>query len=144
MNWGARIVLSFIIFGMIMTTMVVIAMKQDINLVREDYYEEEIKYESQIERLRNAQALLNQPEIKLVERGSILELSFPEDINPESGSLLFFRPSNAGLDQKVQLKLNEQGKQLIQIKYPEKGYWKAQLTWKSDQKEYFKEQVIIL
>lgn len=124
--------------------MVVIAMRQDINLVTEDYYEKEIQYESQIERMKNTQALTRQPEIKLVNKTSTLELTFPNDIIPESGSLLFFRPSNADLDQEVPLSLNDEGKQFIQIKYPEKGYWKAQLTWKSNQKEYFKEQVIIL
>ena len=65
MNWGNKIAISFIIFIGIIVTMVVISMKQDISLVSTDYYEQEIAYQDQIDRMERTRGLEKQPEILL-------------------------------------------------------------------------------
>ena len=52
MNWGNKIMLSFSVFVAIIITMVVVSMKQDVFLVSEDYYDKEVKYQNQIDKMK--------------------------------------------------------------------------------------------
>ena len=58
MNWGKGITLTLIAFGTIILSMVAICVKQDdIHLVTQNYYEEEIKYQEQIDKISNTSQL---------------------------------------------------------------------------------------
>ena len=65
MNWGTKIVFSFIAFAGLIITMVVISMRQDVSLVAKDYYVQEIAYQDQIDKIQNQKALESEPTIKL-------------------------------------------------------------------------------
>ena len=44
MNWGTWIALSFVLFALFIGALVVVCVRQDINLVALDYYKQEIDY----------------------------------------------------------------------------------------------------
>ncbi len=54
MNWGKSIVLVFIVFAGFIGAMIYQMCRQRIDLVRDDYYQSEIAYQQQINRLTNA------------------------------------------------------------------------------------------
>ena len=54
MNWGKAIVLTFVLFAGFIGIMVFWMHRERIDLVRDDYYQTEIGYQQQIDRMTNA------------------------------------------------------------------------------------------
>ena len=66
MNWGVKIVISFVFFIGLLFGLVYISMNQDISLVSENYYEQELAYEDQIQRIKNTNNLEEGLALKMV------------------------------------------------------------------------------
>jgi nitrogen fixation protein FixH len=144
MNWGHKITISFILFAALVITMVIISMQQNVNLVAPNYYEEELAYQDQIDRIKNYEALSLKPSIN--KKGTQFQLSFPTELAGEvkNGEIHFFRPSDAALDKKIILKLDTNNMQRISTASFRKGLWKVKLRWQSEKKEYYSESSLIL
>jgi nitrogen fixation protein FixH len=139
MHWGKGILISIIIFLAGTAFMIVIAVNSPTDLVVKNYYEKGVKYQEQIDRINRTNALSEQADIKFTGRGLFIRL--PKNFPPEkiNGEVLFYRPSNAGEDWKVPLSVDSSGTVLISTDRLEKGFWKAELNWSSEGKDYFKE-----
>jgi nitrogen fixation protein FixH len=146
MNWGTRIFISFVVFMAIMITMVVISVKQDFFLVADDYYEREIRYQEQIDRIENHKSLADKPRIQVIRSSQVVQLAFPESISEKtiSGEIHFFRPSDARIDQRFELELSSEGIQEFQLNSFRKGMWRAKIFYKADGLEYYTEQPITI
>ncbi|MEP2771494.1 MAG: FixH family protein [Fulvivirga sp.] len=140
MNWGTRIVIAFACFVAVIVSLVVISMRQNISLVDKDYYVQEIAYQEQIERINNKNELSQKPEINK-ENGKII-ISIPD--SELVGEVHFFRPSDAGLDKKYALKLDENGQQQFSAYDFEKGLWRVKVNWNKNGKEYYSEHSLTL
>lgn len=141
MNWGVKIILSFVVFIGVIFTLAYISMNQDISLVSENYYEQELAYEDQIQRIKNTQSLSERPQVVVNREAAKVQLVFPESLRAsiDEGKLHFFRPSNAALDKDFTISLDQDGKQSFEVKDFSQGLWKAQITWKYRNKEYYQE-----
>ena len=53
MNWGWKIALVYTLFALMTLGFVVLGSMKKVNLVEKDYYEKEIKYQEQIDKIRN-------------------------------------------------------------------------------------------
>ncbi|WP_420581093.1 FixH family protein [Reichenbachiella sp.] len=144
MNWGKSIVLAFVLFAGVIITMVVISMQHDVNLVAVNYYEEELAYEDQMNRIRNFESLPDKPIVK--RDGGQIVLSFPSEVADQmkNGEIHFFRPSDHKFDKKIKIKLDEQNSQVFPVSAFGSGLWKTKLHWNTENKEYFSEQKIVL
>ncbi len=139
MNWGTSIVLVFVGFTIIMVTMVTICMKQDdIHLVVENYYEEEIKYQKHIEKVQNTETLTHEVLI-FDSQLKVVDLHLPLGA---VGTLHLFRPSDARLDQKIPFHITDLSANAVDVKGLKPGYWKVKLTWTENGQEYFREEKI--
>lgn len=141
MNWGYRIVLSFVVFIGIIITMVVISMKQDVGLVSEDYYKQEIAYQDQIERIKRTKALKTQPRIAINRASESLDVTLPQQ-EIQDGEVWLFRPSNDKMDRKIQLPAN--GNIQIPIQEMPAGRWQVKVLWTHKGLEYYTEDSIYL
>ena len=144
MNWGAKIIIAFICFTGIVFTMVFISMRQDISLVADNYYEQEIAYEEQIQRIKNQKTLGEKPLFKVVRAEQKAVLTFPETLDVKEGTVHFFRPSNARMDRSFSIQLGEGRKQEFDLQPFRSGLWKVKIFWKSAEKEYYEELHMIL
>lgn len=139
MNWGHGIALFFGVFVVCMVSLVVVCMRQDdLHLVTQDYYQEEIQYQQQIDKMANARGLdynifIFDAKVKT------LALNLPQGA---VGTLHLFRPSDARLDQKFPVNLGSEKKFFLDLKNLKPGYWKMLLTWEEGGKSYYKEQKI--
>lgn len=139
MNWGSGIVLTLVGFIAVMATMVVICVKQDdIHLVTQDYYEQEIKYQEQIDRMINANAIASDA-LEYDGQLKSLLLKLPEG---SKGTLHLFRPSDARLDQKISFDMINSAVNSVDVKSLKAGYWRVKLTWSEGEKEYYLEKKI--
>lgn len=141
MDWGKGIVLVLITFGILMGTLVTICVRQDdLHLVVQNYYEEEVKYQEHIDRVINTH-LLEYEILVFDSQLKIVDLHLPVGAK---GTLHFFRPSDARLDKKMEVNITDSNANSIDVKELKAGYWKVKLTWSESGKDYYQEKNITI
>jgi hypothetical protein len=143
-NWGTGILITIIIFMTITILTGIYLMNQDVQLVTENYYEKDLKYQQQIDKMNRTAALDEKTEIKF--DGSIVEIIFPESFKYQniSGEVYFYRPSDKKKDFILPLSLSSELKQIIPVTRIDKGFWRIKLSWSSDGSEYYNERAITI
>jgi len=141
-NWGTGILITIIIFMSITVLTGVYLMNQDVQLVTDNYYEKDLKYQNQIDKLNRTVALEEKVEIKF--DGLNVELIFPLsfEVDKISGEVYFYRPSDGKKDFTIPLTLNSEARQIIPVTRIDKGFWRIKLSWTSDGIEYYNERAI--
>jgi hypothetical protein len=142
MNFGKWIVVSFILFGAFIATLVTVCVRQDISLVTKNYYEEEIRHQQKIDRMNNARALPVQPEITL--HPDRITVTFADFARVEGGELKLLRPSNIRLDHTFAVGGSQSQVQEFPLRRSDPGLYRASLRWSMNGKEYLIEKVIVL
>jgi nitrogen fixation protein FixH len=144
MNWGWKIAIFMGIYMIGIISVVWYAMSVDVNLVAEDYYQQELAYEDQILRLKNTKSLAEKPAFSFSADKKYVVLAFPQGLNPDSGKITLYRPSDFTQDRKFKLELDEANQQgFVTISFMP-GLWKAKLQWQQGDKSYFQEFVIVI
>lgn len=140
MNWGQSIIVAFILFAGFIATLVVVCMRQDISLVSNDYYKDELVYQDQIVRMNNVRQLDQKPVIQ--KSGAFLSIDFNQLSQIENGKLKLFNPSDPKKDKIFVIKSTDKTQQLIPIDDVAKGMYRARMQWMMNKKEYFIETVV--
>lgn len=133
---------SFVLFAGFIASLVVICIRQDINLVSVDYYREELAHQHKMELIQNAQALESLPEITM--EGTNLTVSFSDFDKIETGELKLLRPSDDRLDKKFQVRPSSEKTHRYPLDVWGKGLYRASMQWKMEGKEFYYEKVIVL
>jgi hypothetical protein len=143
MNWGHRILFTYLSFALLMGIMVGVAMQQkDLFLVDKEYYKEELAYQTKINQITNAYGL--SAPVDFSQHNDQLVVSFPKEAWPEEGTAFLFRPSNATLDKKIALQPSSSGVQTIALGGLEKGLWRLKLSWKHSGRPYYTEHELVV
>ncbi|MFD2037094.1 FixH family protein [Belliella marina] len=139
MDWGKGIVLVITVFVLFMAGLVTICVKQDdIHLVTQNYYEEEIKYQDQIDKIVNAHTL----DYEVLTYNTQLKKVVMNLPVGSKGTLHLFRPSDARLDQKIDFQLLNPAENTVDVTSLKAGYWKVKLTWEENGVAYYEEKKI--
>lgn len=141
--WPYMIVGCMVLFMSYIAMFVYKAMNQDVDLVSKDYYEQEIKFQDQIDRVDRTKAAGDVAITYNAEAHHIL-LQLPSTFKGQSvnGRVHLFRPSNEQLDQERPLQLGRDLSQLIETSELEKGLWKVRVSFAAENETYFAEQTI--
>jgi hypothetical protein len=142
MNFGKWIVVAFISFALFIGVLVTVCVRQDISLVSKNYYQEELDYQNQIERERNAQQLREKPSISIANHQLTIAFSYFEEV--DRGELQLFRPSDVRFDKTFPLRPLEADKEVFDIRDLPPGMYKARMQWSMLGKEYYLEQILNL
>jgi hypothetical protein len=145
-RWPLGITVIYVLFVLIMVAMVIFSRHEQINLVTKDYYEQELKYQLQIDRIERAKSLSNPIRWLYDKDKKLIKIQFPDIPEPEliNGNILFFRPSDAQQDKQIALKLSSDGSQIVSTKHLAPGYWKLKIFWQSDQTDYYDEGPLVI
>ncbi len=144
LNWGSGIAIVISIFTIAGLSFIYFAFNQDVNLVKDNYYQDEIKYQDRIEEIERTSQLSDKLEIK-IDNGNIL-FSFPKNINSRSikGNILLYRPSDRRHDIFFPIELDSLSKQIKSTDNLVAGMWKAQVKWNVDTVSYYTEKIIMV
>lgn len=142
MSWGLKIVVSLGVFMAGMIAMVFFVASLQIDLVEEDYYEEEIKYQDKIDVLTETNELGAPLSIKYT--GKHISFDFPEQGTMPTGEIHFYRPSDASRDFNVSISADSDRNQLVDAAKLTPGAWKVKVTWFADNKKFFKQETIYI
>lgn len=141
MNWGYKILFVYLGFVALILGMVSLCIVQkDIFLVDNEYYKEEINYQSKIDKIGTT-ARLKTPVHFQFKAGQLL-VQYPVDARPAKGDLWLFRPSDARQDQHVPAHATDNGMQAISMATMKPGLWRVKLDWESQGHAYFCEEVL--
>jgi nitrogen fixation protein FixH len=144
MNFGGKIVILYLSFVGLILTLVFMSYGQKVELVSTDYYAQEINFQQKINATNNEKSLSGSSITHVINGNSvILKIDSALLSNDFKGTITFFRPSDSSKD--FQLKMNfVNNEQIIETKELIHGAFKLQLSWTSNEKNYFKEEVIFI
>jgi nitrogen fixation protein FixH len=137
-NWGTGIVLAFIAFIAFILYFVVLSFRDPASnhdLVTEDYYKKELKYQEELDASRNLEEIGGGVNATITDEG--LRIEFPKVMKAEKikGTVSLYRPSNKQLDFETPIQLSD--KQLL---IPKSrlldGRWDIRVYWTYEGKPY--------
>ncbi len=124
----------------------VYAVRQRVDLVRPDYYEEDLRYGKQYDRLRRTLDVSRDVAVRHTPTTQEISLTLPvaHARDGSQGSIQLYRPSDARLDQEIPLAVNTAGRQLVDASKLKPGLWKVRVTWKTGGAEYFHGTTLVI
>lgn len=137
-NWGKGIVvgmISFMAFILYMVITMSTDKKYSHDLVTEEYYAKEMKYQTEIDAEINANLLDGNITGQGTPEGWLLTFPPSIDASAVKGTIYLYRPSNELLDFEAPLAITD-GKQLIPDHKLIAGRWNVTITWSNDSQEY--------
>lgn len=142
MNWGVRIVILYSGFVAMIVLLVSLTMRENVDLVAKDYYEQELKYQDRIDQIERTR-LLNE-QLTWETKDGVIAFDFPEAFSAKDlqGKISFFMPADATKDKEWPVQVNEQGMQEIPLNGLSKGVYKMQVFWNASGTDYYNEGVI--
>ena len=143
-NWGTGIVIALVVMIGGMIFLVSIAIRQDYDLVDNDYYQKSVNYQQHIEEVKNTEAL---PEkIRLEQTDDSIRLTFPKlsAISDYSGSIHFYSPVEEKRDETIKLNLTDNYSQSIALKSLKSGRYTVKIDWSANKVSYYQEEEIVL
>jgi len=129
-SWGTGIVVALGLFITYILFMVATMISAHTDVVEEDYYSQQIKYQDTKEAKENG--LNIEDSVQFVQTLESLNIIFPKQVNVSeitSGVAFFYRPENAELDRTVKLNTEVGNIQSIPLDLLSKGTYKIKLSW---------------
>ncbi len=140
-NWGTKLAIWIVVFIVFMLTLVYMTTTHEENLVEKDYYPKGINYQTRIDAIENANSInavfvANQDENNII-------IDMP-NIQVDTGTVLFFRPSGNSLNRTYEIVMTEEKKMVLPKSNFKHGKYILKINWFSEGKEYYVEQVFVM
>ena len=132
--WPLGLTLTISFFAIVLLAFVAWSTTQRVDLVAEDYYEQELVFQDEIDRRQRSADPAHRPEVDLTER--TLVVSFPSTGLPDVGEIKLYRPSNSDLDRTFEVALDPEGRQRIDLDDAAVGAWWLELRWTIGDEEF--------
>lgn len=137
-NWKIGILIAFVLFIsfiLFFVTKVTTDKDYQYNLVKKDYYKDELEYQEKIDKLTNAKNLKKKLVIEKKSDGILIK--FPAEFQNKQvrGMVHLYRPSNQSLDRVIPLTLSNLTL-LIPKKMLVNGRWDIHVEWSCEQTKY--------
>lgn len=144
LNWGQSIFLFFVIFLSLAIVFIVFSLKQNNDLVTDDYYEKGARYAQQME--INGRSAVYADSIQLMDQNSRLVARFSKSIGQmaDTMNIYFFRPSDKRFDYRymgllISDSLSIEKSNLVKGRYKVKFQWLCHHENFLVEKEFFVE-----
>jgi nitrogen fixation protein FixH len=137
-NWGKGIVLVYALFVTGMLYLVFQSKQQKIDLVVEDYYQQELKFQDQIDASKRANSLGEQPRIEAQQDKYFLVIPGAEN-QPVKGDLLAYCSADKKRDQKMELHETSTGRWQLPLAGLLPGKYIFKINWQQAGLSYYSE-----
>lgn len=142
--WPYAIIVWMTLFATGVFSYIVFAQGHKMDLVGADYYDQEIKFQQQIDRVDRTRAVERQVAVTYADGAIRIALPTEHAGQNPTGTVHLYRPSNAKLDQHLPLALDAAAAQRIDAQNLLPGLWKVRITWKAGDQEFFHDQSVVL
>ena len=145
-TWGHAAVAIPVTIVVVFTSVLIRSMSDEhkTELVADDYYAQEIQFQQQIDRTKNA--LLLNTTLTWEREGNQWVLGLTGDYDPLEieGELTVFRPSDSRLDFIVPIKMDENGKMNVPASKFKNGKYQIQVRWNVEGKDCYLEKNVFI
>lgn len=115
------------------------------DLVAPDYYEREVRFQSQLDRLNRSQEFAARTVVTFQPESREILIALPaEQVRGATGTIQLYRPSDARLDRDVPLALSDTGEQRLDTRQLANGLWKVRVKWNTNGEEFYLDQPVIV
>jgi len=143
--WPYAIIGWFVVFGSAMAAWTVVAVRQNLDLVRPDYYDHEIRYQQQIDRQARTLPFGSTVTVAYDAAQQHITITLPAAHAAQArGKINFYRPSDAKLDREAKLLVNTVGEQVLDAKPLRPGLWKIRVRWTIGGEDYYFDQTVVI
>ena len=144
MNWGYGVMIGFVLFAGYILALVTGCFQQDIDLVSEDYYVQEVAYQKRIQDIENAKPFEDQ--ILISRDQEQVSVQFPQGISNliSKGSVQFFRPSDVKKDILIDLATMENGEFSVPLSQLSAGKYEVHIHWEVEDQGYFVKKILFI
>lgn len=143
LNWGAGIAILYGGFVVMILLLVGMSASQKIDLVTDQYYEEELQFQDKINKVNQTKELTNPLTWQVGEQGIMIH--YPKEFSEDSlaGNVKLYCPSDNTKDRTFPIKVKDSG-QLIAGSDIKPGRYYLQIDWKNGEKSYWNEGVVVI
>ena len=144
--WPIGIIVVCALFVAGTATLIVVACSQNTDLVSPDYYEQELRFQGQIDRIQRTRSSAAQASVAYDAAAQSITVSLPPNQvrPPVTGRIELYRPSAAGLDRAVNLEPDACGIQRLDATSLAPGLWKVRVSWTAEKESYYLEQKVVV
>lgn len=145
-RWGIGIAVAYSVFFLAMVSMVIASRFQRSDLVTRDYYEQEIRYQEQVDRLARTAAHGHALDIRFDTALNAVIVQFPTTVagSNVSGKIALFCPANAAYDKTFDISIDAANRQILSCDRLPRGMWRIKIAWRIDSEEYYTEEIVHL
>ena len=140
--WPLGIILTFVVFFIGMASVVIIAATHRDHLVSDNYYEQELKFQTQIDDAARAKAVGATLQYDATTARVIIWVPVAQLAQKFSGKIIFYRADAPKRDREYLLEPKSDGAQTLEIAPFAAGPWRVRVAWSADDKNYFIEEKI--
>lgn len=141
MNWGNKLLLVFIVFGLGMGYLVYRSMNTDFELVEKDYYKAELRYQQVIDASNQANQLSSPVNFEQTENGISVQLPAEMKNKTIAGEIFFYCAYDGSKDKKFTIQADTEGRQLIPLTAVLPGNYTVKIDWNVEGKRYYSEKL---
>lgn len=143
--WPIAIACYFVLFFAGLVTFIVYASRNHTDLVRPDYYEQEIRFQDQIERVQRTRAIEQPVTVSYDPAQKCITVQLPSAHASQAGGRIhLYRPSDARLDREITLATDASGMQRLDAADLRAGLWKVRVEWTVGGAEYFVDRPVVV
>lgn len=136
------IIAVFCFFIIFILQFVFRSMDNDTHLVSENYYQDELNYQTHIDKLNRSKSIQN--ETIFTSQGDTLTIQFPSLLSTAKGSIEFYNPVNPLLDQMLNITIEDNKPITISTKNLPRGSWTLKVNLLKNKTEYYVEKQLTL
>jgi hypothetical protein len=142
--WPLGIIGAFGLFFCGLATVIVIAATHHETMVSENYYEQELTFQDQINATARATECGAAISTDAASGDVIIRLPAAQLAQKFSGTIALYRPSEPKLDREYQLEPKADGTQMLNVSQIASGLWLVRVKWNVGGQDYFLEQKITI
>ena len=143
-HWGIGVAVVIVIFAIGVGILVYIASSQKVDLVSDDYYQQELNHQERIDETKRSADINKKVTVNI--SNSELKVIFPDFFQKGKlkGTNTLYRPSDRNNDIVIPLMLDSLNTQTILTTSFIKGLWRLKINWKYEKEKYYQEEVVII
>jgi nitrogen fixation protein FixH len=142
--WPYGIILFFVLLLCAMGGVVAICVTHRETMVSENYYEQELKFQDQIDSAVRAQKSGAHIDVDAGAGKLVVAVPATQLADKFSGAIQFYRPSSPDLDRELSFAPQANGSQTVDVSKFATGLWQIRVKWTAAGQSYYLEQKIIL
>ncbi|MBL0337364.1 MAG: FixH family protein [Chitinophagaceae bacterium] len=142
MNWGYRLLFTFLAFGAMIGYLVIRSFGTTYELVEKDYYSNELAYQKVIDANKRTNLLQTSLTLNQTDAGITLQLPAEMKNKKVTGTVWFYCDYDQRKDFRIGLQTDTDAAQLIDVNKISPGDYLVKTTWDCDGQSYYAEKLM--